>query len=168
MYKQHQSLGFTLIELMVVVAIMGVLATLAVPSFQDRVIRTQVGEGIGLVEFAKQAVASYYTKTHRMPTDNAAAGLPPAQNIVGNYVSSVAVRNGAIHITYAQQSNRNLLNKVVTLRPAVVEGYPQVPIAWVCGTSTVPEKMKAMGENRTNLPNHFLPLDCRSLGGTAK
>jgi type IV pilus assembly protein PilA len=98
-----------------------------------------------------------------MPQDNQSAGLPPANRIVGNYVVSVTVRNGAIHIAYGQQSNRNLLNKIITLRPAVVEGYPQVPIAWVCGTATVPDQMKAMGGNSTDLPNHFLPMDCRSM-----
>lgn len=158
--------GFTLIELMIVIAIIGILATMAVPSFQDRIIRTQVSEGLALAEFAKQAVANHYSKTHRMPQDNAAAGLPPANRIVGNYVVSLTVQSGAIHIAYGQQSNRNLLNKIVTLRPAVVEGYPQVPIAWVCGTATVPQQMKVVGENASNLPQHFLPLDCRSLGGT--
>jgi type IV pilus assembly protein PilA len=160
--------GFTLIELMIVIAIIGIMATMAVPSFQDRIIRTQVSEGIALADFAKRAVADYYSKTNTLPADNAAAGLPPANRIVGNYVVSVTVREGALDIAYGQQANRNLLNKVLTLRPAVVEGYPQVPIAWVCGSAAVPTSMKAMGDNATNLPNPFLPLDCRNLGGAPK
>ncbi len=157
----HVNRGFTLIELMVVIAIMGVLATLAIPSYQDRVIRAQVAEGQQLAEFAKQAVAEHYAKTRNLPTNNQAAGLPPGDRIVGNYVTSLVVKAGAIHIQFGNLSNRNLTGKTLTLRPAVVADYPQVPIAWVCGTAAVPAKMKAQGENATDLPSHHLPLDCR-------
>jgi len=158
--------GFTLIELMVVIAIIGILASMAVPSYQDRVIRAQVAEGLALADFAKQAVSAHYLKTHGLPRDNDAAGLPPADRIVGNYVSSVAVRAGAIHIKFGNQSNRNLAGKTLTLRPATVAGYPQVPIAWVCGTASVPDKMQATGDNATDLAGPYLPFDCRSMTGT--
>ncbi len=153
--------GFTLIELMIVIAIIGILATLAAPSFQDRVIRSQVSEGLVLGDFAKQAVATYYARNHRMPPDNAAAGLPPSGVIVGNYVSDVLVRGGAIVVTFGNRINTNAAGKKLTLRPAIVEGYPSVPIAWVCGTATTPEKMKVVGENETTLPGPHVPIDCR-------
>jgi type IV pilus assembly protein PilA len=159
--------GFTLIELMVVIAIIGIMATMAVPSFQDRIIRAQVTEGVALSEFAQKSVAAFYAKTGRMPTSNEAAGLPPANRIVGSYVESVTVRDGALDIAFGQQSNRNLHQKIVTLRPAVVEGYQQVPVAWICGTATVPERMTAISRNATTVPNNFLPLDCRSMGKVA-
>lgn len=153
--------GFTLIELMIVVAIIGILATLAAPSFQDRAIRAQVGEGLVLADFAKQSVAAYYARNHRMPADNAGAGLPPSNAIVGNFVSDVAVRNGAIVVTFGNRVNINASGKKLALRPAVVEAYPSVPIAWVCGNASVPEKMKVLGDNETTLPGPHVPIDCR-------
>jgi type IV pilus assembly protein PilA len=156
--------GFTLIELMIVIAIIGIMASMAVPSYQDRVIRAQVTEGLVLADFAKQAVAAHYARTHSLPADNQAAGLPPADRIVGNHVSALAVRGGALHISFGNQANRNLAGKTLTVRPATVEGYPQVPIAWVCGTAAVPGKMKASGDSATDLPAPHLPFDCRSSG----
>ncbi len=157
--------GFTLIELMIVIAIIGIMATMAVPSYQERVIRAEVGEGLALADFAKQAVAAYYAKTRALPRDNATAGLPPPDRIVGNYVASMSVRDGAISIEFGNQSNRNLAGKTLTLRPATVQDYPQVPISWVCGMADVPKKMKANGANLTKMPGAYLPLDCRSIGG---
>jgi type IV pilus assembly protein PilA len=153
--------GFTLIELMIVVAIIGILATLAVPTYQERVIQTQASDGIHLTEFVRQSVSAYYAKNKRMPRDNAAAGLPEADKIIGNYVTGVAVKEGVISITYGNRSNRNMTGKKLSLRPAIVEGYPVVPIAWVCGNASVPDKMKVLGENDTSLPPPHLPVDCR-------
>jgi type IV pilus assembly protein PilA len=76
-------------------------------------------------------------------------------------VSSIAVVNGAIHITFGNRANGNLKGKILTLRPAVVEDAPVVPVAWVCGQAPVPEKMTARGENRTNIPLNHLPVKCR-------
>jgi type IV pilus assembly protein PilA len=163
-HADHREKGFTLIELMVVIAIIGIMASLAVPSFQDRIIRAQVSEGLGLADFAKQAVATYYAKTHNLPQDNEAAGLPPANRIVGNNVSSVMVHSGAIDITFGNQANHNLAGKTLTVRPATVTEYPQVPIAWICGMAAVPQKMTVNGANATDLPGPHLPLDCRTIG----
>lgn len=153
--------GFTLIELMIVIAIIGIMATYALPSFQDRVIRAQVSEGLGLAEFARQSVQAYYARNRRMPKDNAAAGLPPADRIIGNYVAGVAVNDGAIVLSFGNRSNRNIVGKKLSLRPAVVEGYPSVPLAWVCGAATAPDKMRLLGRNETDLPATLLPIDCR-------
>ena len=153
--------GFTLIELMIVIAILGIITTMAVPSFQDRVIRTQVSEGIAMAEVVKQSIAAYRARYGRMPKDNAATGLPEAEKFVGNYVSKLEVREGAITITFGNRANRNVVGKLLTLRPAVVEGHAIVPIAWVCGNAAVPDKMKALGENATSLPAPHLPIDCR-------
>jgi len=153
--------GFTLIELMIVVAIIGILATMAVPSYQDRVIRAQVSDSLTMVDFARQAVSQQYVRTGTLPRDNSAAGLPPHDRIVGNFVSDVAVKNGSITITYGSLSNKFLAGKKLTLRPAVVKGYSKVPIAWVCGLANVPEKMAAADGNETNLPGQYLPIDCR-------
>ena len=152
--------GFTLIEMMIVVAIMGILATLALPSFQDRIIKAQVQEGIALADFVKQGVATYYTRNQKMPDNNTDAALPPADKIIGNFVTQVAMENGAITITYGNRTNGFLSGKKLTLRPAVVEGYPAVPIAWICGMAQAPNTMKIVGNNQTNIPQAHLPLDC--------
>jgi len=154
--------GFTLIELMIVVAIIGILSTLALPSYQDRTIRAQVGEGMALAEFVKQSVAAHYARNRGMPRDNGAIGLPESTLIVGNYVREVKVREGAIDITFGNRSNKFLDGRTLTLRPAVVQGHPVVPIAWVCGNAAGPEKMKVFGENLTDLPPSHLPIDCRA------
>jgi type IV pilus assembly protein PilA len=152
--------GFTLIELMIVVAIMSILATLALPSYQDRVIKAQVGEGLVLAEVVKHAMADYYAKYGKLPKDNANAGLPAAQKIIGNYVSSIAVADGAINITLGNRANKHAVGKVLTLRPAIVADAKVVPIAWVCGFASVPNGMVVVGKNITSLPEYHLPLDC--------
>jgi type IV pilus assembly protein PilA len=156
------SRGFTLIELMIVVAILGILATIALPSYQDRVMRAQVEEALELAQFARQGVAEYYSKTRKMPKDNAAAGLPPVSAIVGNYVTGLAVNDGAIVLTFGNRTNRNLSGKTLTLRPAIVAEHPKVPIAWVCGNASVPDGMTAPAKNETTVRDGSLPIDCRT------
>jgi len=153
--------GFTLIELMIVVAIIGILSTLAVPSYQDRVIRAQVSEGMAVADFVRQSIVAQYARTRGMPRDNAAAGLPDGKVIVGNYVSEVRVRDGAVNIVFGNRSNKFLAGKTLTMRPAIVPEHAVVPVAWVCGNASTPEKMKVMGENATDLPPSHLPIDCR-------
>jgi type IV pilus assembly protein PilA len=159
--RGRASCGFTLIELMIVISIIGIMATMAVPTFQDRLMRTQVAEGIALAQFAQQAVQARYSRSHAMPADNAAAGLPPPDRIVGNYVTALSVQQGGIVITFGNLSNRHLEGRRLTLRPAIVDGYPQVPIAWVCGRAAVPATMRVHGADQTTLDDTQLPLDCR-------
>ena len=95
------------------------------------------------------------------PADNAAAGLPVKEKIVSNLVSGVAVEAGAIHMTFGNSVNSAIRGKILTLRPAVVEDAPVVPVTWICGFGTVPEKMVGKGTNRTDVPRNYLPLRCR-------
>lgn len=154
--------GFTMMEMMAVVAVVAILATLALPSYFEVVVRDQIKTALPLADVAKQPIAAAWQATQALPLDNAAAGLPPADRIVSNYVSAVAVRNGAINITFGNRAGNAIAGKTLTLRPAVVDDAPIVPIAWVCGYAEAPSQMTLNGENATNIPQNLLPLECRA------
>lgn len=155
--------GFTMIEMMVVIAVIGILAIMAVPNFTDKLIREQIVEALPLADIAKKPLDAAWTTTQSFPSDNAAAGLPVADKIVNNFISAVNVQDGAIHITFGNRANRLLKGKQLSIRAAVVEDAPIVPVAWVCGYAEVPGKMTPRGDNRTDIPMGYLPLKCRSL-----
>jgi len=154
--------GFTLVEMMVVIGIVAILALMAIPTYQDKFIRDQVAEALPLADLAKPPVALSWAVLQTFPADNAAAGLPVAEKIVNNFIGSVAIQGGAINITFRNKANRAILGKVLSLRPAVVEDAPIVPVTWVCGYAIAPEKMTVKGENKTNIPPGYLPIRCRS------
>ncbi len=154
--------GFSMMEMMAVVAVIAILATLALPFYLDRIIRDQIKAALPLADIAKQPIAASWSLTRAFPADNATAGLPPAEKIVANHVSAVAVMDGAIHITFGNRANKTIAGKILTLRPAVVEDAPIVPVAWVCGYAEAPEKMTVNGKNLTNIPEPLLPIECRA------
>jgi type IV pilus assembly protein PilA len=153
--------GFTLLEMMVVIGVVAILALMAIPTYQDKFIRDQIAEALPLADIAKPPVVLSWAVLQTFPADNAAAALPIAEKIVNNYIKSVAIQNGAINITFGNKANNVILGKVLTLRPAVVEDAPVVPVTWVCGYATAPEKMTIKGENKTNIPPGYLPIRCR-------
>jgi type IV pilus assembly protein PilA len=153
--------GFTLLELMVVVAIVAILALMAVPLYRDKYIREQVVEAMRLTDIAKAPVAAAWAAAGRFPDDNAAAGLPAPDKVVSNYVKSLTVEAGAIHVVFGNQANGALKGMTLSLRPAVIEDAPVVPVAWVCGFAAAPEKMTVMAANKTDVPKHWLPVNCR-------
>ncbi|HKE39403.1 MAG TPA: pilin [Casimicrobiaceae bacterium] len=154
--------GFTMVEMLAVVAVIGILAMLAIPSYMDRIVRSQIKEALPLADIAKQPIAASWSAAKMLPADNAAAGLPAPEKIVANFVKSLAVHDGAIQLTFGNQVNNAIAGKVLSLRPAVVEDAPIVPVAWVCGSAEAPDGMKVYGQNTTNIPDQLLPVECRS------
>jgi type IV pilus assembly protein PilA len=157
-------LGFTLIEILVVLAIVAILALLAIPNYSNRIIQDQILEALPLADVAKPPVALGWAVTQTFPADNTAAGLPPPEKIVNNLVSSVTLEGGVINLTFGNRANNQILGKVLSIRPAVVEDAPVVPITWLCGFAPTPGKMTAKGMNKTTIPANQLPLRCRPAG----
>ena len=107
--KRTLQQGFTLIELMIVVAIIGILAAIALPAYQDYTIRTQVSEGPSLMGGAKNAVADFWSDKGRFPGNNSSAGVAAAGSIVGSYVESVTVASGGeITALYGRKANTKI------------------------------------------------------------
>jgi type IV pilus assembly protein PilA len=159
--------GFTLIEVMVVVAIIAILALMAVPNFTDRIVRDQIVEAAKLANVAKGPVVTYWSTSavapstvRKMPLDNAAAALPNADKIVSNYIRSVTVENGAVHLEFGNSAHGAIKGKILTLRPAVVEDALSVPPEWICSAAKVPDKMTVKGNDKTNIDKRFLPRNC--------
>jgi type IV pilus assembly protein PilA len=154
--------GFTMIEMAVVMVIIAILALMAVPGYQDRIVRDQIVSAMPLADIARAPVALSWATLQSFPADNAAAGLPPAEKIVNNFISSVSVQAGAIQVTFGNSANGIIKGRILTLRPAVVVDAPVVPVAWVCGNAAGPGQMTVKGENRTNIPAKYLPFNCRA------
>ena len=126
----RQLRGFTLIELMIVVAIVGIVAAVAIPAYMDYVIRVQISEGMSLTGGAKSAVASYYQEYGSFPTDNEDAALPPAASISGDFVSSVSVSGSVITVLYSGGANSQISGQTVTLAATSVAGS----LTWNCAS----------------------------------
>lgn len=155
----HQ--GFTLIELMIVVAIIGILASIALPAYQSYTTRAQVAEATVIVDELKQNVTEYYKYKGIFPNDNRDAGIPEPNLLQGNFVEEILLEKGAFHIKLGNKINANLKGKILTIRPIVVKGSPSSPFSWICGNSTPPEAMKAIGENKTSVEAPYLAAPCR-------
>ncbi len=143
--------GFTLIEIMVVVAIIAILALMALPSPDPAIARKQVVESMELVEDYKKLVAFYHKSTQVLLKDNKEAGMPAADKLLGNYVDRIDLKDGAFHLHFGNKAHGNIKNKTLSIQPIMVKGSPESPISWICGKAAVPEGMQAAGENKTDL-----------------
>jgi type IV pilus assembly protein PilA len=153
--------GFSVIEMMVVVAILGILAMIAIPSSIGRIVKEQVLAATPLADIAKEPIAAAWKEAKTLPINNEEAGLPAPEKVVSNFVSKLEVQDGVIHITFGNKAHPQIKGKILSFRPAVIEESQIVPIAWVCGSAKAPNQMTIKGENKTNVSKDYLPLLCR-------
>ncbi|HEZ7159612.1 TPA: pilin [Neisseria meningitidis] len=160
--------GFTLIELMIVIAIVGILAAVALPAYQDYTARAQVSEAILLAEGQKSAVTEYYLNHGEWPGNNTSAGVATSTDIKGKYVQSVEVKNGVVTATMASSNvNNEIKGKKLSLWAKRQDGS----VKWFCGqpvtrtaNNTANDAVKADTANGTDkIDTKHLPSTCRDL-----
>lgn len=161
MQHKRYSQGFTLVEMMVVLAIIAILFTIALPGPNSSLTRAQVIESLALIDDFKKLSEEVYKLTGEFPTDNIKLGIPKAELLVGNFVTKIEVEQGAFQIHFGNKANEPLKDKILTVRPVVVKDSAESPPSWVCGYSKVPDAMRAIGDNKTSIEIKYLPVTCR-------
>ena len=158
--------GFTLIELMIVVAIIGILAAIAIPAYQDYTIRSQVTEGLNLAGAVKAGVAEAFADRGEWPADLDGAGGDVATPPSGKYVETITVSNGTIQIDYGNDANTSLLDTgdILALRPRISTNND---VVWLCGNYTgadvagLTDPATASDAIATTVLPKYLPSSCR-------
>jgi len=141
---QTHAKGFTLIELMIVVAIIGILAAIAIPAYQDYTIRAQISEGLNLAAASKAAIEEYYSENGDWPKKNDDTGLPDKKEITGKYTTEVAVKGDTVEIKYGNDANQVIHKRKVLLIATNNDGS----ISWTC-------------ESDGKIADNHLPAVCR-------
>ena len=136
--------GFTLIELMIVVAIIGIVALLAIPVYQNYLVRAQVAEGLNISGPVQTAIAEFYNDGGAYPANNAEAALYTPTSYSGKYVDSISVSGAVISILYGNDANVQISGSTVIITAVASQGA----LTWDCASGGV-------------IPDVFLPKSCR-------
>ncbi|HID8651893.1 TPA: pilin [Neisseria meningitidis] len=156
--------GFTLIELMIVIAIVGILAAVALPAYQDYTARAQVSEAILLAEGQKSAVTEYYLNHGEWPKNNTSAGVATSSEIKGKYVKSVEVKNGVVT---AQMASSNVNNEIKGKKLSLWAKRQNGSVKWFCGQPVTRDNAKDdavkadTAANGKQIDTKHLPSTCR-------
>ncbi|MBW3940948.1 pilin [Neisseria meningitidis] len=155
--------GFTLIELMIVIAIVGILAAVALPAYQDYTARAQVSEAILLAEGQKSAVTEYYLNHGEWPANNSSAGVATSADIKGKYVEKVEVANGVVT---AQMASSNVNNEIKDKKLSLWAKRQDGSVKWFCGqpvtrNDTAKDDTVAADPAAKKIDTKHLPSTCR-------
>jgi type IV pilus assembly protein PilA len=140
----HKQEAFTLVEIMIVIAIIGILGLIAVPAYKDFTIRSKISEGLSLAAGAKTSVIEYYQTQGNWPTNNSVAGLPAAETIRGQFVQSVKIEGNQVVVTFGDAAGEGLGGRDLVMTAVDHSGS----IAWNC--------------HAEKIENKFLPPTCRN------
>lgn len=156
----QRSKGFTLIELMIVIAIVGILASLAISAYQTYIVRAQVSEGISLARGAQVPIVDAFTSDGVAPNGRVDAGLSPAPaDTQGSYVSHLDILNGRIEIQYGNEAHADIQGDLLYLTPYVSGST----VVWRCGNGAAPVAtlMPGAAFKSTTVDPRYLPASCR-------
>lgn len=157
-----KSKGFTFIELLSVISIIGILAAVAVPAYTDYLKRSKVAEGIILSNAVMKNIADFYAYRGAFPQSNASLDLPSPEMLQGDYVKQIEVNQGVVNVQFSPNTfYQSEIDYWLSIRPALVKDAPiNGVVSWICGYAAAPEALQVIGDNKTSIPQDLLPMAC--------